>query len=114
MNNQNESHIDKLEKNLILLLNRLKDNNNIINELNAKIIEVEKKNSNLEKLKSVDNLQLLVEKLEKSYAVRDKQDVLAMCALQFASQTRNSNLNNDINIKIRRLNDLISDHVENF
>ena len=57
MNNQNENHIDKLERNLILLLNRLKDNNNIIDELNQRIIEVEKKNSNLEKLKGVDDLQ---------------------------------------------------------
>ena len=57
MNNQNENHIDKLERNLILLLNRLKDNNNIIVELNQRIIEVEKKNSNLEKLKGVDDLQ---------------------------------------------------------
>ena len=57
MNNQNENHIDKLERNLILLLNRLKDNNNIIVELNQRIIEVEKKNSNLEKLKGVDHLQ---------------------------------------------------------
>lgn len=57
MNNQNENHIDKLERNLILLLNRLKDNDNIINELNQRIIEVEKKNSNLEKLKGVDDLQ---------------------------------------------------------
>ena len=57
MNNQNENHIDKLERNLILLLNRLKDNNKIINELNQRIIEVEKKNSNLEKLKGVDDLQ---------------------------------------------------------
>ena len=57
MNNQNENHIDKLERNLILLLNRLKDNNNIIDELNQRIIEVEKKNSNLEKLKGVDYLQ---------------------------------------------------------
>jgi len=57
LNNQNENHIDKLERNLILLLNRLKDNNNIIVELNQRIIEVEKKNSNLEKLKGVDDLQ---------------------------------------------------------
>ncbi len=57
MNNQNENHIDKLERNLILLLNRLKDNNNVIDELNQRIIEVEKKNSNLEKLKGVDDLQ---------------------------------------------------------
>tara|TARA_B100000925_G_C22002254_1_gene471891 strand:+ start:964 stop:1254 length:291 start_codon:yes stop_codon:yes gene_type:complete len=57
LNNQNENHIDKLERNLILLLNRLKDNNNVIDELNQRIIEVEKKNSNLEKLKGVDDLQ---------------------------------------------------------
>ena len=57
MNNQNENNIDKLERNLILLLNRLKDNNNVINELNQRIIEVEKKNSNLEKLKGVDDLK---------------------------------------------------------
>lgn len=62
---------------------------------------------------SAKKIELLVEKLEKSYAVRDKQDVLAMCALQFASQTRNSNYNSDLNIKIQRLNDLISDHVKN-
>jgi cell division protein ZapA len=33
--------------------------------------------------KSIDGL---IKKFERSYAVRDKQDVLAMCALQFASQ----------------------------
>ncbi len=29
----------------------------------------------------------MIKKFEQSYAVRDKQDVLAMCALQFASKT---------------------------
>lgn len=29
----------------------------------------------------------MIKQFEQSYAVRDKQDVLAMCALQFASQT---------------------------
>ena len=28
----------------------------------------------------------MIKRFEKSYAVRDKQDVLAMCALQFATQ----------------------------
>ncbi len=28
----------------------------------------------------------MIKKFEQSYAVRDKQDVLAMCALQFASK----------------------------
>jgi cell division protein ZapA len=29
----------------------------------------------------------MIKQFEENYAVRDKQDVLAMCALQFASQT---------------------------
>jgi cell division protein ZapA len=31
-------------------------------------------------------IDLMIKQFEESYAVRDKQDVLAMCALQFASQ----------------------------
>ena len=62
---------------------------------------------------SAKKIEATIQQLEKNYAVRDKQDVLAMCALQFASQTRNLNYNSDLNIKIQRLNDLISDHVEN-
>jgi cell division protein ZapA len=31
----------------------------------------------------------MIKKLEQSYAVRDKQDVLAMCALQYATQLKN-------------------------
>lgn len=31
-------------------------------------------------------IDTLIKDFEKNYAVRDKQDVLAMCALQFASQ----------------------------
>src|SRR5690606_38242812 len=36
--------------------------------------------------KAAKNIELLAKKVEQSYAVRDKQDVLAMCALQFASK----------------------------
>ena len=32
-------------------------------------------------------IDTMIAQFEQSYAVRDKQDVLAMCALQFASQT---------------------------
>ena len=35
--------------------------------------------------KAANKINNLVTKFEKSYAVSDKQDVLAMCALQFAS-----------------------------
>ncbi|SRX55803.1 cell division protein ZapA [Aequorivita sp. CIP111184] len=31
-------------------------------------------------------IEQMIKKFEQSYAVRDKQDVLAMCALQFAAQ----------------------------
>jgi len=33
-----------------------------------------------------EGLRRAAQKFEQSYSVRDKQDVLAMCALQFASQ----------------------------
>ena len=36
--------------------------------------------------KADKNIEQLAKKFEQSYAVRDKQDVLAMCALQFASK----------------------------
>ena len=32
-------------------------------------------------------IDTMIKQFEQNYAVRDKQDVLAMCALQFASQT---------------------------
>jgi cell division protein ZapA len=35
----------------------------------------------------------LVDKFEQNYAVSDKQDVLAMCALQFASQVEIQDIN---------------------
>lgn len=36
--------------------------------------------------KAAKNIEQLTKKFEQNYAVRDKQDVLAMCALQFASK----------------------------
>jgi len=32
-------------------------------------------------------IDVMIKQFEENYAVRDKQDVLAMCALQFAAQT---------------------------
>ncbi len=37
-------------------------------------------------------IDIMIKQFEESYAVRDKQDVLAMCALQFASQTEQKQL----------------------
>jgi cell division protein ZapA len=36
----------------------------------------------------------MMKQFEENYAVRDKQDVLAMCALQFASQEKKQIDNN--------------------
>ncbi|NMH28094.1 cell division protein ZapA [Flavobacterium silvaticum] len=38
----------------------------------------------------------MIKQFEESYAVRDKQDVLAMCALQFASQVEQKQFDNAI------------------
>ena len=50
-------------------------------------------NSQEEGLRSASKkIDEMIKKFEQSYAVRDKQDVLAMCALQFASQVEQKNL----------------------
>ena len=36
--------------------------------------------------KAAKKIEEMIKRFEQSYAVRDKQDVLAMCALQFAAQ----------------------------
>ncbi len=35
---------------------------------------------------SAKKIDAMIKQLEENYAVRDKQDVLAMCALQYAAQ----------------------------
>ena len=41
-------------------------------------------------------IDAMIKQFEENYAVRDKQDVLAMCALQFASQLEQKNVDNAI------------------
>ncbi|NUY82057.1 cell division protein ZapA [Flavobacterium sp. MAH-1] len=41
-------------------------------------------------------IEQMIKQFEENYAVRDKQDVLAMCALQFASQLEQKQLDNAI------------------
>src|SRR6478752_8966560 len=62
-------------------------------------------------------IDVMIKQFEENYAVRDKQDVLAMCALQFASQMEQKNINNAIDgtatlEKLKRLNDLLFDYFE--
>ena len=41
-------------------------------------------------------IDVMIKQFEENYAVRDKQDVLAMCALQFASQSEQKQIDNAI------------------
>jgi len=62
--------------------------------------------------KAAKQIEAMIKQFEQNYAVRDKQDVLAMCALQFAAQTEQKTINNDSEVllaeeKLRSLNDLL-------
>jgi len=48
--------------------------------------------------KAAKQIDELLKHYEQSYAVRDKQDVLAMCALQFASETEQKSIKNNRDI----------------
>jgi cell division protein ZapA len=63
-------------------------------------------------------IDAMIKQFEESYAVRDKQDVLAMCALQFASQAEQKQIDNAIDgeetiERIKRLNSLLDQYLEN-
>ncbi|RTL11359.1 MAG: cell division protein ZapA [Flavobacteriaceae bacterium] len=53
-------------------------------------------------------IDAMIKQFEQSYAVRDKQDVLAMCALQFAAQVEQKQINSsqDNETNIARLQNL--------
>ncbi|WP_333809963.1 cell division protein ZapA [Flavobacterium sp.] len=53
-------------------------------------------------------IDAMIKQFEQSYAVRDKQDVLAMCALQFAAQVEQKQINKsqDNETNITRLQNL--------
>ncbi|MEZ0183955.1 cell division protein ZapA [Flavobacterium oncorhynchi] len=63
-------------------------------------------------------IDTMIKQFEESYAVRDKQDVLAMCALQFASQVEQKQIDNAIDgeqtiERIKKLNLLLDQYLEN-
>ena len=45
--------------------------------------------------KAAKNIEIMIKQFEQSYSVRDKQDVLAMCALQFASQNEQETIESE-------------------
>jgi len=53
-------------------------------------------------------IDVMIKQFEENYAVRDKQDVLAMCALQFASQVEQKQIDKteDLTNTTERLKDL--------
>jgi cell division protein ZapA len=63
--------------------------------------------------KAAKNIEQLAKKFEQSYAVRDKQDVLAMCALQFASKIEQKGIDqsedtSDSIARLQALDELVS------
>lgn len=62
--------------------------------------------------KAAKKIEAMIKQFEQSYAVRDKQDVLAMCALQFAAQVEQKAIDKDTNQtaleeKLKALDDLL-------
>ncbi|MHC0442280.1 cell division protein ZapA [Flavobacterium sp. 3-210] len=62
-------------------------------------------------------IDAMIKQFEENYAVRDKQDVLAMCALQFASQVEQKQIDNAIDgeetiERIKKLNLLLDQYLE--
>ncbi len=67
--------------------------------------------------KAANQINDLVNNFEKNYAVSDKQDVLAMCALQFASLIEINAINKDEDLvkateKMNELSVLIDKHLK--
>ena len=66
--------------------------------------------------KAAKNIEAMIKQFEQSYSVRDKQDVLAMCALQFASQVEQKtidkeNVNEHVEEKLSALNSLLQSYI---
>ena len=67
---------------------------------------------------SAKKIDSMIKQLQENYAVRDKQDVLAMCALQYAAQLEKQSENNEVeeseSIKINEFIQLIDLHLATY
>ncbi|GGX32603.1 cell division protein ZapA [Aquimarina muelleri] len=66
--------------------------------------------------KAAKKIETMIKQFEQSYAVRDKQDVLAMCALQLAAQVEQKTIDKEgdmVNVanRLNDLNDLLYNHL---
>ncbi|MBT8259486.1 MAG: cell division protein ZapA [Bacteroidia bacterium] len=65
--------------------------------------------------KAAQKIEAMIKQFEQSYSVRDKQDVLAMCALQFASQAEQKVIDTDhtseeVEKRLIALDQLLKEH----
>ena len=67
---------------------------------------------------SAKKIDSMIKQLQENYAVRDKQDVLAMCALQYAAQLEKQSENKEVegsdSIKINEFIELIDLHLATY
>lgn len=66
--------------------------------------------------KAAKSIDKLMKQFEQNYAVRDKQDVLAMCALQFAAKVEQESLDTDeddilVTKKLEAMQELINKYI---
>lgn len=66
--------------------------------------------------KAAKKIETMISQFEQNYSVRDKQDVLAMCALQFATQVEQKsidkeNVNEDVQNRLSALEELLQIHL---
>ena len=66
---------------------------------------------------AAQKIEKTVKKFEQNYSVQDKQDVLAMCALQFAAQSEQfsinkMNLNNEFEQRLISLDNRLGDYLK--
>ena len=66
--------------------------------------------------KAAKKIEAMIKQFEQSYAVRDKQDVLAMCALQFAAQVEQKTIDKNedmvnVSSRLEALDELLKDHI---
>ena len=62
-------------------------------------------------------IDMMIKQFEENYAGRDKQDVLAMCALQFASQVEQKQIDNTMNgsetiDRLQKINAVLDQYID--